>query len=53
MPKRIGCTWDRSAGLFWVDLSEKKPRIKGPSVRKRIVKIEFAPELQKNLLRDG
>ena len=34
-------------GLFWVDLSEKTPRIKGPSVRKRIVKIEFAPELQK------
>jgi hypothetical protein len=34
-------------GLFWVDLSEKKPRIKGPSVRKRIGKIEFAPELQK------
>lgn len=35
------------SGLFWVDLSEKKPRIKGPSVRKRIAKIEFAPELQK------
>ena len=34
-------------GLFWVDLAEKKPRIKGPSVRKRIGKIEFAPELQK------
>ena len=34
-------------GLFWVDLSEKTPRIKGPSVRKRIVKIEFAPGLQK------
>lgn len=34
-------------GLFWVDLSEKTPRIKGPSVRKRIGKIELAPELQK------
>jgi hypothetical protein len=34
-------------GLFWVDLSEKTPRIKGPSVRKRITRIEFAPELQK------
>jgi len=35
------------SGLFWVDLSEKKPRVKGPFVRKNVVKIEFAPELEK------
>lgn len=34
-------------GLFWIDLSEKKPRVKGPFVRKNIVKIEFAPEVEK------
>ena len=35
------------SGLFWVDLSEKTPRVKGPFVRKNIVKIEFAPEVEK------
>lgn len=34
-------------GLYWIDLSEKSPRIKGPSTRKRIDKIEIAPELHK------
>ena len=34
-------------GLFWVDLSEPKPRVKGPIIRKNIVRIEFAPELSR------
>jgi len=31
-------------GLFWVDLSETDPRVKGPLVNKRITSIEVAPD---------
>jgi hypothetical protein len=31
-------------GLFWVDLKEREPRLKGPSLRKAIGTIEVAPE---------
>lgn len=34
-------------GLFWVDLADPKPRVKGPIIRKNIVRIEFAPELSR------
>ncbi len=34
-------------GLFWVDVSEPKPRVKGPIIRKNILHIEIAPELQR------
>lgn len=32
-------------GLFWADLSEPEPRLKGPVVKKDIVRIEMAPNL--------
>jgi DNA-binding beta-propeller fold protein YncE len=31
-------------GLYWADLTEKEPRIKGPFVKKRINSIEIAPD---------
>lgn len=31
-------------GVYWVDLRERDPRIKGPMIRKRIDTIEVAPE---------
>jgi hypothetical protein len=34
-------------GLFWVDLSEPTPRVKGPIIRKNILRIEFSPELSR------
>jgi hypothetical protein len=32
-------------GLFWIDLSEPSPRLRGPLVRKDILAIEAAPDL--------
>ena len=32
-------------GLFWVDLAEAEPRIRGPMIRKDILAIESAPDL--------
>ncbi|HUL71748.1 MAG TPA: hypothetical protein VLT86_01520 [Vicinamibacterales bacterium] len=32
-------------GLYWMDLSEPDPRLKGPLTKKNILKIEIAPEL--------
>jgi hypothetical protein len=34
-------------GLFWIDLSDPKPRVKGPFIRKNILHIELAPELSR------
>ena len=34
-------------GLFWVDVSEPEPRVKGPIIRENILHIEIAPELQR------
>ncbi len=34
-------------GLFWIDLSDAQPRVKGPFVRKNILHIEIAPELSR------
>jgi hypothetical protein len=36
-----------NSGLFWTDLSEPKPRVKGPIIRKNILRIEIAPELSR------
>jgi hypothetical protein len=32
-------------GLFWIDLNEPKPRLKGPLVKHDIIKIEVAPDV--------
>lgn len=32
-------------GLFWIDLNEPKPRLKGPIVKHDIIKIEVAPDV--------
>jgi hypothetical protein len=32
-------------GLFWIDLAEPKPRLKGPLIRHDIIKIEVAPDV--------
>jgi hypothetical protein len=37
----VGC----NRGLFWVDLSEPTPVVKGPLIKKNILKIEIAPDL--------
>ena len=32
-------------GLFWIDLNEPKPRLKGPLIKHDIIKIEVAPDV--------
>jgi hypothetical protein len=32
-------------GLFWIDLNEAKPRLKGPLIKHDIIKIEVAPDV--------
>lgn len=32
-------------GLFWIDLNEARPRLKGPLVKHDIIKIEVAPDV--------
>ena len=32
-------------GLFWADLGEAEPRMKGPLFKRDILKIEMAPDL--------